>query len=646
MDDSPDVLARMSALNIADTHYPTIHQPQHSQSPVPNNYPTQGGYPYYTANGAVDPSAYPAQMPPGNFAYGAPPVELMSPALQPLSFDTFSGPGGEVYANQQDRNQGQGQQGAGNGQRYRPQLNQQQNNPYFGYPDQRPFWMHPQSMYVQGGGGERKKDFYQPNHRNAQGPHRGPQNSTNPSLGQYPGQNALQSALFSHATGAGQYGLPSQYGGLAAYPPAQGYANGYVARSSRRYDDSGVVRSALLEDFRLNKLKKWELNDIFGHIVEFSGDQHGSRFIQQKLETASPDDRQKLFDEIYPNAYQLMTDVFGNYVTQKMFEHGDQLQKAALAKKMEGHVLQLSMQMYGCRVVQKALEHVLSEQRAKLVAELEPHILECVKSSNANHVVQRLINLGPPQSVPDSFIGHVEELAKHPYGCRVLQKTFENLDEDMKRTLLDEMHHSVLTLTEDQFGNYVVQSVITMGRPEDRDKVIEQLKGRIIQLACHKFASNVVEKAITHADPADKRALIDELVGLQPDGTNQVHRLLRDSYANFPLQTGLFAADPIQRSELLEIILPLLPPLRHTPVGKRLENRIAQMQADTAGGISTNASVPGSAEASVAMRKSLSASTATDSLGGVAMSRSATGSTVPTSPEHSVVTIRSPGKDL
>ncbi|WVQ71883.1 hypothetical protein IAR50_001425 [Cryptococcus sp. DSM 104548] len=643
--DNADVVARMGALIMADTHYPSIQQPQqpaHSQSPVPNTY-NQGGYPYYSASGGIDPTAYAGQMPPGNFGYGAPPVELMSPALQPVSFDSFSGPGGDVYGGQQDHNQAPGQQGgAGNAQRYRPQLGQQQNNPYFGY-DQRSFWMPPQGIYVQGGGGERKKDSYQPN-RNAQGTHRGPQ-STNPSLGQYPGQNALQSALFSHASGgAGQYGLHSagQYGNLAAYPGAQAYAGGYLARPGRRYEDCGVVRSALLEDFRLNKLKKWELNDIFGHIVEFSGDQHGSRFIQQKLETASPDDRQKLFDEIYPDAYQLMTDVFGNYVTQKMFEHGDQLQKVALAKKMEGHVLQLSMQMYGCRVVQKALEHVLSEQRAKLVAELEPHILECVKSSNANHVVQRLINLGPPQSVPDSFIGHVEELAKHPYGCRVLQKTFENLDEDMKRALLDEMHQCVLTLTEDQFGNYVVQSVITMGRPEDRNKVIDQLKGRIIQLACHKFASNVVEKAITHADPADKRALIDELVALQPDGTNQVHRLLRDSYANFPLQTGLFAADPVQRAELLEIILPLLPPLRHTPVGKRLENRIAQMKADAT---TSPGGIPGSAEASIAMRKSLSTST-TDSLGGVAMSRSATGSTVPTSPEPSVVTIRSPGKDL
>lgn len=78
-----------------------------------------------------------------------------------------------------------------------------------------------------------------------------------------------------------------------------------------------------------------------------------------------------------------------------------------------------------------------------------------------------MINLGPPQSIPDSFIGHVEELAKHPYGCRVLQKTFENLDDKMKRSLLDEMHKCVISLTEDQFGSKCVmleKIVLTMCR--------------------------------------------------------------------------------------------------------------------------------------------------------------------------------------
>jgi pumilio RNA-binding family len=51
--------------------------------------------------------------------------------------------------------------------------------------------------------------------------------------------------------------------------------------------------------------------------VEFSGDQHGSRFIQQKIESASSEEKQMIFDEIVPdNTLQLVQDVFGNYVSR------------------------------------------------------------------------------------------------------------------------------------------------------------------------------------------------------------------------------------------------------------------------------------------------------------------------------------------
>jgi mRNA-binding protein PUF3 len=99
--------------------------------------------------------------------------------------------------------------------------------------------------------------------------------------------------------------------------------------------------------------KRWELTDIEGHVVEFAGDQHGSRFIQQKLETANSEVKQSVFRELEENALQLMADVFGNYVIQKFFEHGDQTQKKILVGKMKGHVLALATQMYACRVVQK-----------------------------------------------------------------------------------------------------------------------------------------------------------------------------------------------------------------------------------------------------------------------------------------------------
>lgn len=136
-------------------------------------------------------------------------------------------------------------------------------------------------------------------------------------------------------------------------------------------------RSRLLEEFRNQRYPNLQLRDLVNHIVEFSQDQHGSRFIQQKLERATAAEKQMVFNEIVNSAYSLMTDVFGNYVIQKFFEYGTQEQRSALASQVKGNVLNLALQMYGCRVIQKALESIPSEQQQDIVKELEGHVLKC-----------------------------------------------------------------------------------------------------------------------------------------------------------------------------------------------------------------------------------------------------------------------------
>lgn len=136
-------------------------------------------------------------------------------------------------------------------------------------------------------------------------------------------------------------------------------------------------RSRLLEEFRNQRYPNLQLRDLANHIVEFSQDQHGSRFIQQKLERATAAEKQMVFNEIVNSAYSLMTDVFGNYVIQKFFEYGTQEQRSALASQVKGNVLNLALQMYGCRVIQKALESIPNEQQQDIVKELEGHVLKC-----------------------------------------------------------------------------------------------------------------------------------------------------------------------------------------------------------------------------------------------------------------------------
>ena len=126
-------------------------------------------------------------------------------------------------------------------------------------------------------------------------------------------------------------------------------------------------RCQLLEDFRNSRVSSLDLSEVQGHIIDFAKDQHGSRFIQQKLEQASDEEKDAVFAEVLPAAYSLITDVFGNYVIQKFFEFGAFDQKSTLVDKLHGHVPALSLHTYGCRVIQKAIESVPSSLQVCLV---------------------------------------------------------------------------------------------------------------------------------------------------------------------------------------------------------------------------------------------------------------------------------------
>ncbi|KAH0543370.1 hypothetical protein FGG08_002326 [Glutinoglossum americanum] len=351
------------------------------------------------------------------------------------------------------------------------------------------------------------------------------------------------------------------------------------------------LRSLLLEEFRSNTKtsKRYELKvdlrcqnkqnsaynlqDIYNHIVEFSGDQHGSRFIQQKLETANSDEKDQVFREIRPNSLQLMTDVFGNYVIQKFFEHGNQVQKTILAEQMKGHILTLSMQMYGCRVVQKALEHILTDQQAALVRELDGHVLKCVKDQNGNHVIQKAIERVPAEHIQfiiKAFTGQVHSLATHPYGCRVIQRMLEHCEEKAQTSILQELHSCTWSLVQDQYGNYVTQHVIEHGKEEDKAKIIALVTGQILLFSKHKFASNVVEKSIEFGSDDQRRDILAALTAARPDGTSPLQTLMRDQYGNYVIQKLLGQLKGADHERLVEQIRPQLQALKKFTYGKQI----------------------------------------------------------------------------
>jgi Pumilio-family RNA binding repeat len=300
--------------------------------------------------------------------------------------------------------------------------------------------------------------------------------------------------------------------------------------------------SPVVREFRnTHKLRKWELSDFVGHLVELSGDQNGSRWLQSFLETASTQDKTKVFNEIFPNAWALMQDVFGNYVIQKFFEFGDQVQKRKLGDLMQGRVPAMTTNMYGCRVVQKAIEHLLAEQQAMLVGELnkQENIEDYINDQHANHVLQKCIEVVPTsviQFIYKQLWGHIPSWSHHNFGCRIVQRILEQRDKDIRARALGELRSEGEKLIPSTYGNYVAQHIIAHGDEDSRlwmkNLVLKDIRG----YGRNKFASNVVEVCIREGTQAERRVIRDKVREEEegkPPGETGLAEFLKCNYGNY-----------------------------------------------------------------------------------------------------------------
>lgn len=344
---------------------------------------------------------------------------------------------------------------------------------------------------------------------------------------------------------------PSRFG---SQTPLQTQNYGKRGKSGRGGHSGGngkgghhIYRSPLLEEVRSNtKGKEYFLKDIHGHVVEFTKDQHGSRFIQQKLPVATEEEKEIVFNEIREISFELMTDVFGNYVIQKFFEHGSATQKQVLLEYMSGNIYDLSLQMYGCRVVQRALEALPLEGQIAIVSELKDHVLTCAKDQNGNHVIQKSIEKIPFENVRfilDSLGSHIYHLSTHPYGCRVIQRLLEYSDIEDQKNILAELNRFVFYLIQDQYGNYVIQHILERGSQEDKVEILKVAFSSIVNFSKHKFASNVIEKCIKHGTLEQRQRIWHEvMLGNEDleketvDDDSPLALMMKDQYANYVIQ--------------------------------------------------------------------------------------------------------------
>ncbi|CAG8451632.1 421_t:CDS:2 [Paraglomus brasilianum] len=330
-----------------------------------------------------------------------------------------------------------------------------------------------------------------------------------------------------------------------------------------------------------NKFAGVILDDLVGEIYSLCKDQHGCRYLQKKLEEKNERYINMIFNEVSNHFVELMTDPFGNYLCQKLLECCSDEQRTIIVKTVASELVNISLNMHGTRAVQKMIEFLNTPQQIEMViVALNLNVVTLIKDLNGNHVIQKCLNrLGSEdnQFIYNAVSKNCIEVSTHRHGCCVLQRCIDHASESQKIQLVTEITYNALKLVQDPFGNYVVQYVLDLKDNRFTDALIRRFVGNVCLLSVQKFSSNVMEKCIRVAQPDTRRLLVEEMLN-----KISLEKLLRDCYANYVVQTSLDYADPVQRAELVDCIKPLLPAVRNTPYGKRIQGKLhrdQQMQA-------------------------------------------------------------------
>ncbi|KAJ6451939.1 armadillo-type protein [Mycena sanguinolenta] len=232
---------------------------------------------------------------------------------------------------------------------------------------------------------------------------------------------------------------------------------------------------------------------------------------------------------------------------------------------LQGEIPALCKDQRGCRYLQKKLEEGSAEHEDMISRETFSHFADLMTDPFGNYFGNYLCT---------ETLG-----ADARYNAQI-------------HLIIVALSLHVVVLIKDLNGNHVIKKCLNKLAPEDNQAWASVLLLIATAAASFSAASTMLRTInasgsstrsrpgpelcrVRVAEHNTRKMLIEELLN-----RTRLEKLLRDSYGNYRVQTGLDYAEPTQCALLVEGIRPVLPLIRNTPDGKRIQNKLQREQMD------------------------------------------------------------------
>ena len=330
------------------------------------------------------------------------------------------------------------------------------------------------------------------------------------------------------------------------------------------------------------KVKKLEQNIYMNKPISYyldnfttmARDQGASRYLQNLLNDYSPEDICTFYPPLCKNILKLINDPFANYLIQKIISYLSQEQLHKLLVIISDQFYEISCNPHGTRVLQKLIELIKTPELRTFFYELvRPIVCQLLKDLNGTYIVQKFVKYNLYDygiKINQIIIDNSVELCTFRHGCCVIQKYLETRDQNMLPQLIYKLLDGFNSLIIDQFGNYVIKTILFIGNPEYNNRIGEYISMNIVFYSKHKYSSNVVEKCFDFC----QGFYLNKLIFIVQQ-ENNLKELILDEHGNYVVQKVLSISNMKKKKEMLSVIKSLFPLLRQTHFGERIIHRIS-----------------------------------------------------------------------
>ncbi|KAK1761164.1 meiotic coiled-coil protein 2 [Echria macrotheca] len=276
----------------------------------------------------------------------------------------------------------------------------------------------------------------------------------------------------------------------------------------------------------------------------------GNFLVQRCFEHGTPEQVIKIADAIRGNTLNLSMDPFGCHVVQKAFDSVPEDYKAIMVHELLRRIPETVIHRYACHVwqklfelrwtesppqimkyvndalrgmwhevalgetgslvVQNIFENCLEEDKRPCIEEVLANIDIVAHGQFGNWCIQHICEHGAPADrsrAIDHVIRFAAEYSMDQFASKVVEKCLKISGPEFLTRYLDRVCEGrvdrpripLIDIASDQYGNYLIQYILTHASPQHREIVAAHIRKHMVSLRGSKFGSRVGMLCTNHA---------------------------------------------------------------------------------------------------------------------------------------------------